>query len=61
MDYRKHFAVNPGAKVRLSDVDASFTGKHESHERATNEIQSPSRGWPSCNTSSTRAMINPYL
>ena len=39
MDYRKHFAVNPGAKVRLAEVDASFTGEHESRARATNEIQ----------------------
>jgi len=39
MDYRKHFAVNPGAKVRLAEVDASFTGEHESRATATNEIQ----------------------
>jgi len=40
MDYRKHFAVNPGAKVRLSKVDASFTGEHQSHDKAVTEIQS---------------------
>ena len=40
MDYRKHFAVKPGVKVRLAEVDASFTGEHENHERAAKEIQS---------------------
>jgi len=39
MDYRKHFAVSPGAKVRLSEVDASFADKHETRERAAPEIQ----------------------
>jgi PPK2 family polyphosphate:nucleotide phosphotransferase len=39
MDYRKKFLVEPGAKVRLSKIDASYTGKHETHERALPEIQ----------------------
>ena len=39
MDYRKQFAVEPGAKVRLSKIDASFKGKYESHKEAAAEIQ----------------------
>src|SRR5216683_6210620 len=39
MDYRKKLAVEPGAKVRLSKIDASFTDKHESHEKAAPELQ----------------------
>ncbi len=39
MDYRKKFIVQPGSKVRLSKIDASYTGKHESHEHALPEIQ----------------------
>lgn len=39
MDYSKLFRVEPGAKVRLGDVDASFKGKHASHEQALPEIQ----------------------
>jgi polyphosphate kinase 2 (PPK2 family) len=39
MDYRKKFVVEPGAKVRLSKIDASYTGKHETHEKALSEIQ----------------------
>ena len=39
MDYRKKFAVEPGAKVRLSKIDPSYTGKHETHETALPEIQ----------------------
>ena len=39
MDYRKKFAVEPGAKVRLSKIDASYTGKHQSHDKALPEIQ----------------------
>jgi phosphomannomutase len=38
MDYRKRFAVEPGAKVRLAKIDPSYTGKHESHKRAMAEI-----------------------
>jgi PPK2 family polyphosphate:nucleotide phosphotransferase len=39
MDYRKRFAVEPGAKVSLSKIDPSDTGKHETHEKALPEIQ----------------------
>jgi PPK2 family polyphosphate:nucleotide phosphotransferase len=39
MDYRKKFVVEPGAKVRLSKIDASYTGKDETHEQALAEIQ----------------------
>ena len=39
MDYRKKFMVEPGAKVRLSKIDPSYTGKHETHEKALPEIQ----------------------
>jgi PPK2 family polyphosphate:nucleotide phosphotransferase len=39
MDYRKKFLAEPGAKVRLSKIDPSYTGKHESHEKALPEIQ----------------------
>jgi PPK2 family polyphosphate:nucleotide phosphotransferase len=39
MDYRKNFMVEPGAKVRLSKIDPSYTGKHESPERAAPEIR----------------------
>ncbi len=38
MDYRKKFAVEPGAKVRLAKIDPSYTGKHASHENAAPEI-----------------------
>src|SRR5271157_1346123 len=38
MDYRKNFLVEPGAKVRLSKIDPSYKGKHESHEEAAPEI-----------------------
>jgi PPK2 family polyphosphate:nucleotide phosphotransferase len=39
MDCRKKFAVEPDAKVRLSKIDASYTGKHKSHEKALPEIE----------------------
>ena len=39
MDCREKFIVEPGKKVRLSDIDPSFSGKHESHEEALPEIQ----------------------
>jgi PPK2 family polyphosphate:nucleotide phosphotransferase len=38
MDYAKKFMVKPSAKVRLSKIDPSYTGKHESHEEATPAI-----------------------
>jgi PPK2 family polyphosphate:nucleotide phosphotransferase len=40
MDYRKKFVVEPEAKVRLSKIDASYTGKNETHEKALSKIQS---------------------
>ena len=39
MDYRKKFAVETGERPRLSKIDASYTGKHESQEEALPEIQ----------------------
>jgi PPK2 family polyphosphate:nucleotide phosphotransferase len=39
MDYRKEFAVERGSKLRLSKIDASYAGKHETHEKALPEIQ----------------------
>jgi PPK2 family polyphosphate:nucleotide phosphotransferase len=39
VDYRKKFGVEPGTKVRLSKIDPSFTGEHESHEKAAPELQ----------------------
>jgi PPK2 family polyphosphate:nucleotide phosphotransferase len=39
MNYRKKFIVEPGAKVRLSKIDASYTGEDETHERALPQIQ----------------------
>jgi len=39
MDYRDEFAVERGAKVRLAKIDASYTGKHETHDKALPEIQ----------------------
>ena len=39
MDYRKKFAVDAGERPRLSKIDSSYTGKHESHEKALPEIQ----------------------
>jgi len=39
MDCRKKFIVEPGAKVQLSKIGASYTGEHESHERALPAIQ----------------------
>jgi PPK2 family polyphosphate:nucleotide phosphotransferase len=39
MDHRKKFLVEPGAKVRLAKIDASYTGKHASHKNAEPEIR----------------------
>ena len=39
MDYRKKFAVEPGKRIRLSKIDPSYTGKHETHDKALPEIQ----------------------
>ncbi len=37
MDYRKKFRVKPGEKLRLSKLDPSFTGPHESEATAKEE------------------------
>ncbi|MGD0024865.1 MAG: polyphosphate kinase 2 family protein [Xanthobacteraceae bacterium] len=37
MNYGKKFIVEPGAKLRLGNIDPSYTGKHESHETAIPE------------------------
>jgi len=37
MDYRKKFMVEPGSKVHLAKIDASY--KHETHEKALPKIQ----------------------
>jgi PPK2 family polyphosphate:nucleotide phosphotransferase len=39
MDYAKKFAVQPGERPRLSKIDASYTGKHESDEKALAQTQ----------------------
>ena len=39
MDYRKKFVVEPASKVHLARIDPSYSGKHESHEKALPEIQ----------------------
>jgi PPK2 family polyphosphate:nucleotide phosphotransferase len=39
MDYRDKFLAEPGAKVRLSKIDPSYTGKDENHEQAQSQIQ----------------------
>jgi PPK2 family polyphosphate:nucleotide phosphotransferase len=39
MDYRKDFLVEPGAKVRLSKIDPSYTGKHQTHEKIEPDIR----------------------
>jgi hypothetical protein len=44
MDYRKKLIAEPGAKVRLSKIDPTYTGKQKSHERALAEIQKTSAG-----------------
>ena len=39
MSYRKKFVVEPGDKVHLDKIDPSYTGEHESHEKAMPIIQ----------------------
>jgi PPK2 family polyphosphate:nucleotide phosphotransferase len=39
MSYRKKFVVEPGDKVHLNKIDPSYTGKHDSHEKALPKIQ----------------------
>jgi PPK2 family polyphosphate:nucleotide phosphotransferase len=38
MDYRKRLLVEPGAKVKLRQIDPGFHGKHESEEHARAEL-----------------------
>ncbi len=38
MSYRKKFIVKPGEKVHLNKIDPSYTGQHESHEKALPKI-----------------------
>ncbi len=38
MNYRKKFIVAPGAKLRLGKIDPAYSGKHESHDTAAEEI-----------------------
>ena len=39
MDYAKEFVVAPGSRVRLSAIDPSYSGHHESHQKAEPEIR----------------------
>src|SRR5215469_14501817 len=39
MDYRKKLVVEPGSRVKLSQIDPGFTGKHTSEKEALTEIQ----------------------
>jgi len=39
MEYRERFIVEPGTRVRLSKIDPSYRGKHETHEKALPEIR----------------------
>ena len=39
MDYRKQFRVKPGARVKLSEMDPGYTGKHVSEEEALADIE----------------------
>ncbi|MCA0304101.1 MAG: polyphosphate kinase 2 family protein [Proteobacteria bacterium] len=38
MDYARHFAIAPGQKVKLKDIDPGFRDKHENPESAAAEI-----------------------
>jgi PPK2 family polyphosphate:nucleotide phosphotransferase len=39
MTYIERFRVQPGAKVKLKDVDPAFTDHHEHHKQAAEEIE----------------------
>src|SRR5262245_13094166 len=39
MDCRKKFVVEPGSKLHLSKIDASYAGKHETHAKALPKIE----------------------
>jgi len=38
LDYINHFKVKPGSKVKLDEIDPSFTDDHKSHKEALDEI-----------------------
>jgi PPK2 family polyphosphate:nucleotide phosphotransferase len=38
MDFRKRFVVQPGAKLKLGDIDPAYKGEHETHESAALEL-----------------------
>ena len=60
MDYAKKFVVKPGSKVRLSKIDPSYTGKHESREEAAPAIAKHRRSaWRSSSTCSMPTATNP--
>lgn len=39
MSYRKRFIVEPGQRVRLSDLDPGFKGKHDDKAEAAGEVE----------------------
>lgn len=39
MDYGKKFIVDPGKRIRLANIDPSFTGVHTSHDEAEPEVR----------------------
>lgn len=39
MNYIERFGVNPGARVKLEDIDPACKDRHESHEAAAEEIE----------------------
>jgi PPK2 family polyphosphate:nucleotide phosphotransferase len=39
MDYRKRFLVEPGTKIKLSDIDPGYHGKHLTEEQASRELE----------------------
>jgi PPK2 family polyphosphate:nucleotide phosphotransferase len=39
MDYLNMFKVKPGSKIRLKEIAPDFTGKHENHESALQELE----------------------
>ena len=39
MKYVNRFRVAPGSRVKLKDIDSGFKGRHESHEKAVEEIE----------------------
>ena len=39
MDFRKQFEVKPGTKVKLSDCDAGYMGKHTSEKETAQDTQ----------------------